>query len=316
VPRPSKSDAAIATASLNSKPIIVAGPTGVGKSAFAVELAIRFGGEVVGADAFQIYPGLEILTAQPTPDMLARVPHHLIGFLPPSEPFDAARFAALAREKIAEISARGRRPIITGGSGLYLKALLHGLSEMPPPDAALRAELSALSLEELQQRLEQADPQARELIDFQNPRRIARALEIHHLTGRSAARQREQWLGPPAFEFHGFLLTRDRAELDTRIAENVRSMFARGVIKEVAALGKVGPTASAAIGLREIQALLRAELTQPQCEEAITRATRRYAKRQLTWFRNQFTLRTINLTGLQHPHESFADTLLSLCELD
>jgi len=298
----------IASASLNSnQPIIVAGPTGVGKTAFAAELACRFGGEILGADAFQVYAGLEILTAQPDAGMRARVPHHLIGFLPPSEPFDAARFAELAREKIAAISARGRRAIITGGSGLYLKALTHGLADLPPPDPALRAELSALSLEELQRRLDESDPAARNHLDLQNPRRVLRALEIHLLTGRSTADLRDEWKDKSTPGFHGFLLTRDRAELDARITGNVQAMFPSGVVAEVGRLTEIGPTAARAIGLREIQALRRGELAERQCLEAITLATRRYAKRQLTWFRNQFTFRTIDLTGLQNTSEFVFD---------
>jgi len=278
-------------------PILIAGPTGVGKSPFAVELALRFDGEIIGADAYQIYAGLEILTAQPEPELRARVPHHLIGILPVSEPFDAARFAVLAREKMAEITARGRRPILVGGSGLYLKALTHGLADLPPPDPALRAELSGLPPDELRRRLDQADPEARQNLDFHNPRRVQRALEIFLLTGRSTARQREEWQKPPRFAFQGLLLTRDRPELDARIAANVGRMFARGVLEEVAALKKVGPTAAQAIGFRDIQALLRGETDQTACVAAVTLATRRYAKRQLTWFRNQFNFSPIDLTG-------------------
>ncbi len=294
-----------------STPLIICGPTGVGKTAFAAELASRFGGEILGADAFQVYSGLEILTAQPDAALRDRVPHHLIGFLPPSEPFDAARFAALAREKIAEITAHRRRTIITGGSGLYLKAITHGLADLPPPDLALRAELSALPLADLQHRLDRADPGARHHLDFQNPRRVLRALEIHLLTGRFTADLREEWKDKSTPGFRGLLLTRDRAELDIRIAQNVTAMFQRGVVEEVRALSDIGPTAARAIGLREIQAHLRGELTQPECLDAIALATRRYAKRQLTWFRNQFTFPIIDLTGLQHPSEFVFDSALT-----
>lgn len=279
-------------------PILIAGPTGVGKSAFAVELALRFGGEIVGADAYQVYRGLEILTAQPEPSLRTHVPHHLIGFLPVTEPFDAARFATLAREKMAEIASRGHRPIVVGGSGMYLKALTHGLADGPPTDPLLRAELSALTPDVLRQRLETADPEARRNIDFQNPRRVQRALEVFLLTGRTTARQREEWQRPPQWEFRGFLLTRNRTELAARIAANVEHMFARGVVDEVAAVKDASPTASLAIGFREIQALLRGETDPTQCKAAIVLATRRYAKRQLTWFRNQFTFSPIDLTGL------------------
>lgn len=294
-----------------STPLIICGPTGVGKTAFAVELASRFGGEILGADAFQVYSGLEILTAQPDAELRARVPHHLIGFLPPSELFDAARFAVLAREKIAEITARGKRPIITGGSGLYVKALTHGLADLPPTDPALRAELAALPLEELQRRLDQADPGARRHLDFQNPRRLMRALEIHLLTGRSSSELREEWKDKSTPGFQGLLLTRDRAGLDARIADNVQAMFRRGVVAEVDRLTNVGATAARAIGLREIQAMRRGELTEPQCIAAITLATRRYAKRQLTWFRNQFDFEVLDLSGSQNTSEIVFEPALS-----
>lgn len=275
-----------------------------------------------------MYAGLGILTAQPA--LPGPVPHHLIGFLPPAEPFDAARFASLAGSLIPEIQARGKTPIVTGGSGLYLKALTHGLADAPPPDPALRDELSALPAEELRRRLDAADPAARALVDFQNPRRVLRALEIHLLTGRTVAESRQSWASKDTPGFRGLLLHRDREELDARIAANVDAMFARGVVAEVAALSgpksptsapapsqsgfdlqSPGPTASHAIGLREIQSLLRGEITEPACRAAIILATRRYAKRQLTWFRNQFNFSVLDLTGLRH-HEALSSALTLL----
>jgi tRNA dimethylallyltransferase len=264
-----------------------------------------------------VFRGLGILTAQPA--LPGAVPHHLIGFLPPSEPFDAARFAALAGRLIPEIQARGNVPLLVGGSGLYLKALTHGLDVAPPPDPALRAELSALSVAELRDRLEAADPTARDVVDFQNPRRVLRALEIHLQTGLPVAESRKAWASRDTPGFRGLLLHRDRAELDARIAANVDVMFARGVVDEVAAISDLRspisdlpspishlpspishlppPNSEFAIGLREIRALLRGEMTEPECRAAIVLATRRYAKRQLTWFRNQFNFSVIDLTG-------------------
>jgi tRNA dimethylallyltransferase len=303
-PKRRKKGAAIVRVSPNNKqPLIVAGPTGVGKSIFAVELALRFGGEIIGADAYQVYAGMGVLTAQPGPELTSQVPHHLMGILDPSERFDAARFAAIARETMAKICARGRRPILVGGSGLYLKALTHGLAELPPVDPALRAELSALSPDELRERLDRADPEARRHIDFQNPRRVLRALEIHHQTGRTTARQRELWDAPPTLEHDGILLVRERTELMARIEENVRTMLTQNVVEEVMALGEIGPTAAMAIGLREIQALARGEATREETQRAITLATGRYAKRQLTWFRNQFSFNSMDLTGLRNVGE-------------
>ena len=282
-------------------PIIVAGPTGVGKTAFAVELANRLDGEIIGADAYQVYRGMEMLTGQPIREVLQRAPHHLIGFLPATETFDAARFAILAREKISEIFLRGKVPIVVGGSGLYLKALTHGLARVPPASSTLRTELAKLSPGQLRERLTAVDPAAR--VDLQNPRRVLRALEVSILTGLPSSALRREWEDKTAPGFRGLILARERAELNARIAENVRSMFERGVVAEVASLEAVGRTASMAIGLREIQSLLRGETTRTECIAAVTLATRRYAKRQLTWFRNQFTFQIIDLTGLRDTHD-------------
>lgn len=257
---------------------------------------------------------MSLLTAQPGPELLSRVPHHLIGTKPASEPFDAATFAELARLKIAEITARGNVPIVVGGAGLYIKALTHGLPDLPDPDPALRAELSALPLAALQERLEKTDPTARQFVDdFNNPRRVARALEIALLTGRSMADLRHEWGHRDTPDFRGLLLTREREELNSRIAENVHAMFQQGVMTEVQALGgSLSKTASMAIGLRDIQAHLRGELSLQECQESIIKATRRYAKRQLTWFRNQFNFKSIDLTGLQHRQDLPVSTALDL----
>lgn len=305
-------------------PIIIAGPTGAGKSAFAVELATRIDGEIIGADAYQVYAGLEVLTAQPGPELRARVPHHLIGVIPPEERFDAARFAAMAGTLIDEIQARGRTPILVGGSGLYLKALTHGLAELPPPDPRLRAELAGLPLDELLRRLDAADPAARQTLDERNPRRVLRALEIRLQTGRPARELRTQWPGGAPKEFRGLIVTREREELHERIAANVRAMFPR-VLDEVAAFEDrkskiinhkskilLGPTAAMAIGLRDIQKLLRGETTEEECASAIIQSTRRYAKRQLTWFRNQTIFPQLVLTGLPTTREQLSDTLQAL----
>lgn len=286
----------------NNLPILVAGPTGVGKSVFAAELAFRLGGEILGADAYQVYAGMEILTAQP--ELPGVVPHHLIGFLPPTESFDAARFVVLAKDRIAQIQSRGRVALLVGGSGMYLKALTHGLEDAPPPDPVLRAELNALSADALRSRLDSVDPAARSRVDFTNPRRVQRALEICLQTGRPVSGTRRTWETRETPGFRGILLTRDREDLDARIAANVDAMFRRGVLREVAALGDAPPcsalrtdsTASRAIGMREIQAHLRGAISESECRAAIVLATRRYAKRQATWFRNQFSFPVINLS--------------------
>jgi tRNA dimethylallyltransferase len=300
-PRPSKTDVASGAKRSSNLPIIVAGPTAVGKTALALELANRLEGEIIGADAFQVYRGLETLTGQPSQEILSAVPHHLIGFLPPTEAFDAARFVLLARRIVREVLSRGKLPILVGGSGLYIKALTHGLADVPAADPVLRGKLAALSPHQLREELRKVDPSTE--VDLQNPRRVLRALEISLLAGRPASSLQGAWKKRAVSGFRGLLLVRKPAELHARIAENVRAMFERGVVAEVAKIQGIGPTAAMAIGFREIKDLLRNKITEPECIQAVTLATRRYAKRQLTWFRNQFSFEIIDLTGLRDTHE-------------
>jgi tRNA dimethylallyltransferase len=287
--------------------ILLAGPTGAGKTALSLLLAERLGGEIVGADAFQIYAGLPVLTAQPTPQQRARVPHHLVGCIDPRESYDAARYRREALEVLHSIAARGKRPIVVGGTGLYLKALLGGLDDLPPRDPDLRAELAALDLPELVARLQELDPEGACSVDQANRRRVERALEIVMLTGRPLDRDAGPVVTPVGVL--GFLITRSREELTGRIAANVEAMFANGVEAEVAALPEesTGPTASKTLGLADIRSLLRGEITRAECIDRITVATRRYAKRQMTWFRHQHDFETIAVTA--DPEEALAALL-------
>lgn len=284
------------------------GPTGVGKSLFAAELAEKINGEIIGADAFQVYEGLGILTSQPGEDLRARVPHHLVGTVPATDSFDAARFAAAARSAMSEIVARERVPVIVGGTGLYLKALTHGLADLPPLDPELRAKIAAMSLTEALARLCELDPAAPANIDVCNPFRVRRALEIVTSTGLPLAASRREWTSASS-EFCGILLVRERDELRARIAANVDHMFSGGVLEEVRLATHAGPWASRAIGFREIQVHLRGETDLTSCRDAIVSATRKYAKRQLTWCRNQFNFSIIDLTATSAPIESALDLL-------
>ena len=300
------------TSNTRPRPIIVTGPTGVGKSSFAAALAVRLGGEVIGADAYQIYSGLPILTAQPSPELQALVPHHLIGFLDPCESFDVARYQRLARAAIEDIQSRNRIPIITGGTGLYLKSLTHGLAHLPPIDPLLREQIAAIPLSEAIEKLTALDPDAPSQIDICNPVRVRRALEIVHSTGQPLARAREQWSSTStSSEFSGITLSRPREELHVRIKSNVESLFECGVVDEVRAAREVGPTASKAIGFRDIQTLLREETSLSQCREAILLATRQYSKRQVTWCRTQFVFPALELSGNLSEKEAL-DSALAL----
>jgi tRNA dimethylallyltransferase len=292
-----------------SKIVYLAGPTGAGKTALAVELAERLDAEIVGADAFQIYEGLPILTAQPGAEALRRVPHHLVGCVPVGEAFDVQRYAVAARGAIDGILARGRRVIVAGGTGLYFRALIDGLAPTPAADVALRAELDGMELAALVQRLAAADPAAPAQVDLCNKRRVTRAIEIVEGSGRPLA----DFRATPRNAACGLLLVREREEMQRRIESSVCAMFDNGVVDEVRAIGDAaGPTASRAIGFREIQELLRGSLTRAECEQAMIVTTRQYAKRQLTWFRRQTTFSPLDLTGMQTPAVESALGVLDL----
>jgi len=276
----------------------LAGPTAVGKTEAAIAFAEACNGEIVGADAFQVYRGLDILTAKPSPESLARVLHHLVGTVALTEAFNVARYLEAAQAAIADIRRRGLLPIVVGGTGLYLRALTRGLSDIPPASPELRAELASTPLPSLLERLQTLDPEAAAAIDTRNPRRVLRALEVCLVTGKPFSSFRQEWEKQPPF--HGVLLERTREELYERIDRRTHTMFEEGVVEEVRAAlvtGGVGSTAEQVIGWREITALLRGDMTQAEAIAAIQQATRQYAKRQLTWFHREPMLVPFSLTG-------------------
>jgi len=274
----------------------IVGPTASGKSEIAADAAMEFGAEIVSADAFQIYRGFDLLTAKPDAATLAKVPHHLIGTMSILEEMNAEKFRKLAREAISEIHSRGKLPIVVGGSGLYLKALTHGLSGAPAADPDLRAQLNELSLDDLQNKLRNLDPQAASKIDLENKRRLVRAIEICLLSEQKVSGQRKEWESDVGTD--GVFVFRERDDLYSRINQRVRAMFDAGVIEEVRAAGAMSETASKMIGLCEIRDLLEGKMSILQCVAAIQQATRRYAKRQLTWFRRQTNFQLLNLSLL------------------
>ncbi len=277
-------------------PVFICGPTASGKTALALEAAWLLGGEIVNADAFQLYRGLDILSAAPTAEEKAAAPHHLFGVLNPAETSDAQRYVNLAAPVIAEIQSRGCVPIVTGGSGLYLKFLTHGAAPLPRGDSKLRAAMDARTLEDLTAELEQLDPAEAARTNLKNRRYVSRALEICHLTGSRASELRDQWESASREReatLRGLVIVRPRAELHERIARRTRAMLDSSAIEEVAALGEISATCEKAIGFREIRALLAGEIDRPTCEDLINAATRQYAKRQETWFRREKWLETV-----------------------
>jgi tRNA dimethylallyltransferase len=310
-----------------TRAFFIIGPTATGKSEIAADVAREVGAEIVSADAFQIYGGLDLLTAKPDASTLAKAPHHLIGTVPFSEKMNAEKFRRLALRAIDEINSRDKLAIVVGGSGLYIKALTHGLAPLPESDPKLREKLNAMSLDDLNSQLAELDPEAARKIDINNRRRLVRALEICLLGGEPASAQRERSSvaaslceaqtarneirtnashSEAATEHgstipsRGVFVFRDREELYKRINQRVENIFERGVIEEVCAVGTTSATASQMIGLREIRQLLDGKMSLAQCIAEIQRATRRYAKRQLTWFRRQTNFFPLNLSFLTH----------------
>ena len=282
----------------------IVGPTATGKSELAADMAHDIDAEIVSADAFQIYRGLDLLTAKPNASMLTKAQHHLIGGIPLSEEMNAEKYRRAAMAVIDEINSRGRLAIVVGGSGLYIKALTQGLAPLPEADRKLREKLNAMSLDELRSQLMEFDPVAAQTIDTKNRRRVVRALEICLLTGKPASEvvAGVDDSGRPGSPIPatGVFVLRDREELYQRINQRVKAMFEQGIIEEVRAAGATGATASQMIGLRQIRELLNGKMSPSQCIAEIQQATRRYAKRQLTWFRRQTNFSPLNLSLLSH----------------
>jgi tRNA dimethylallyltransferase len=301
----------------------IVGPTATGKSELGADVAHELNAEIVSADAFQIYRGLGLLPAKPDASTLAKAPHHLIGTTPLHEEMNAEKFRRLALRAIEEINSRGKLAIVVGGSGLYIKALTHGLAPLPNSDQKLREELNAMSVDELRSQLIELDPETAQKIDVKNRRRLVRALEICLLTGKPASvviggvaavaegvdlgdlgdvrpRSAPAATSPKPIPATGVFVFRDRQELYVRINQRVEAMFEKGVIEEVRGSGATSATASQMIGLREIRQLLEGKMSLLQCIAQIQQATRRYAKRQLTWFRRQTNFSPLNLSLLSH----------------
>jgi len=275
--------------------VFLAGPTSVGKSDIALALAEKFRGEIVCADAFQLYREFPVLSAQPGEAEKSRVPHHLFGSVPCTDEMDAARFATHAFSVIADIVARQQIPLVVGGSGLYLQALTAGLPQLPTIDAALREQVREMTLKEMLTQLQSLDPASLSAIDVHNPRRVARRLELCLQTGRPASQILTE--PPVPSGLRGLVLTRDRDDLNTRIAAAVEARLAGGAVDEVrAARATAGSTARQILGWKEITALLDGEIDRATCAELVTTATRQYAKRQLTWFRAKSTFPAENLS--------------------
>lgn len=275
--------------------LVVTGPTASGKTALAVELAQCFDAELIGADSVQIYQGFDIGSSKPAPEELRGVPHHLLDVRAADAPLDAADFAGLADEAIGDVRARGRSPIVVGGSGLWLRALLRGLVELPKVDVALRArieqEACTLGIPALHARLLTVDPIAAARIHPNDQVRVVRALEVFEQTGTPLGALRQAHaLGAPRYRALRIVLDVAPDVLAERIAQRTEAMLARGWVAEVEALlARFGREARplSAVGYREIVSHLCDGVSLEETIEKINQATRIYARRQRTWLNNE-----------------------------
>jgi tRNA dimethylallyltransferase len=267
--------------------VAVVGATASGKTALSLDLAESLGGEIVNTDAMQVYRGMDIGTAKLPPAERRGITHHLLDTHEVGEPLTVAAFQAGARAVISTLRTRGVTPVLVGGSALYTRAVLDRFEfpgEDPAVRARLQAELDASGSAALHARLTELDPEAGTRIDADNGRRIVRALEVIELTGRpfSASLPALEYADPASVQV-GVRIARD--ELDRRIEQRVREMFAAGFVEEVRSLGPLGRTAATAIGYREVAAMLSGELTEDEARERTVIATRQFARRQDKWWR-------------------------------
>jgi tRNA dimethylallyltransferase len=284
--------------------LAVVGPTASGKTDAALSLAERLGAEIVSVDSMLVYRGMDVGTAKPTPEQRTRIPHHLIDVAEPSEAFSVARYQELAREAIAGIRGRGRRPLLVGGTALYLRAVADDL-ELPPTDpavrAALEAELGRVGALELYERLARSDPVAAAKIEPANVRRTVRALEVAELTGRSFSSFAQVWerFEPARLRAAGVGVPRDR--LVERIRARVEGMLELGLLDEVGGLVERGfgrwLTASQAIGYAEFARHLAGELTLQEAMAGTVRRTTALARRQMAFLRRDPRIRWFEAEG-------------------
>lgn len=272
--------------------IVIVGPTAVGKTRLALRLAQELGGEVISADSRQVYRGLDIGTAKPTPEQRRRVPHHLIDVIAPDEAFTLAQYQELAYDAIGDVLARGKPPFLVGGTGQYVRAVVEGWGiPRVPPNEELRAELYRQAEVEgeatLHARLREVDPAAAQRIDPRNVRRVIRALEVYLETGHPISElQRKK---PPPYRILQIGLTLDRQELYRRIDERVDRMIEEGLVEEVRGLVERGygydlPSMSG-LGYQQIGLYLRGQVSLEEAIQLIKRHTRRFVRHQYNWFR-------------------------------
>jgi tRNA dimethylallyltransferase len=293
-----------------NKVIILLGPTGVGKTGVSLLLAKELDTDIISADSMQIYRHMDIGTAKPSPEEREIVKHHMIDIIDPWESFSTGKYIAMVVPLIEDLHKKGRIPVIAGGTGLYIKAMTRGIFRGPSADWSLRKELIAREEEErgyLYHYLKELDPSSAEKIAPSDTRRIIRALEVYFKSERTISEMQKNLTKPLPYEFIRIGLTRDRKELYALIEKRVDGMIESGLVKEVKdiLLMNSDRTPMQAIGYKEIAMYLKGEISLDDAIGLIKRGTKRYAKRQFTWFRKEEGIHWIDITGIYNSREAF-----------
>lgn len=300
--------------------IAVVGPTASGKTSLAIELCKIYGAEAVSCDSMQIYKGMDIATAKPTSEEMQGIPHHLIGFVSPDEPFSVAKYCEIVKETISEIYNRNKKAVLVGGTGLYYSSLIDNIEFLPEEtDFEYREFLKKRAETEgsqvLLDELAVVDPEAAKSLHVNNLGRIIRALEIHHTTGKTKSLQNDQSkVNPSPFNAVTICLdARNRQILYDRINLRVDLMVEAGLVEEAESFfnSSLGRTAKQAIGYKELDPYFKGEKSLEECLENLKMQTRRYAKRQLTWFRRDERINFVYIDD----YSSSKDLLKAVCEI-
>lgn len=305
---------------LRRKVILLLGPTSVGKTSASILLAKELGTEIISADSMQIYKHMDIGTAKPTEEELNETPHHMISIVHPGEEYSAGRYMDDVVPVIEKLHARGKLPLIVGGTGLYVKSMTRGLFNGPSADSILREDLIRTEEEEpgsLYALLERLDPESAFRITRGDLRRIVRALEVCYKSNSPISELRKKLTAPLPYEFIKLGLTRAREELYDLIEKRVDEMFQRGLLEETERILSIGPskTALQAIGYKELAGHIRGERSLEEAQWLIKRNTKRYAKRQFTWFKKEEGIKWVDVTGLFGAIDIYKELRSALLEI-
>jgi tRNA dimethylallyltransferase len=303
---------------IQNKIIFLVGPTAVGKTEIAVELAKKINAEIISCDSMQVYIGMDIITAKPAPPLRKKVIHHLIDIISPQKEYDVSRYRKDALKKIKEIITKAKTPLFVGGTGLYMSVLIDGIFQEKAQDKKVRMRLFREAQEHgsgyLHERLKKIDPQAAIKIHPHDTKRIVRALEVFEVTGKpiSQLQRKRRSLGKD-YELKIFCLNMERSKLYERINQRVDKMFKQGLVREVKKLLKLklSKTAFYAIGIRELKSYFQGRYNLEEAKELIRRNSRLYAKRQLTWFRKDKRIKWVDLGSTDKPKD-IAKRILNL----